>query len=195
MKKMAASLIAMVAMATSMYSHSQTKATPPPNSNPQWEAMGVVTFNADNLDKINKVPRPNNVDLNLARIVWGKEIAQNKDLPSFVLISSVNHNGTQYTFSILSSATAPGCIPPANGKNVTDIYSVCPIRVSSVNSSNQAKQGQFNGYCHVYPFAPEKAGDINQVQFWFDKANSVAYFRTIQAGQLVPACNKSIHVK
>ena len=195
MKKLAASLIAMVAMATSLYSHAQTKATPPINSNPQWEAMGIVTYNSENTDRADKIPPPSRANLNLANITWSKEITANKNLPSTVLISSVSHNDTQYTFSILSSASAPGCLKPANGKNVTDMYSVCPMKVVAFVGSDKPKAGQFNGYCHLYPFPAEKAGAKNETQFWFDHSTSTAYFRVIQNGQLVPACNKAIHVK
>lgn len=195
MKQVTASLIAMAALAASFYSHAQTKGAPPPNSNPQWEAMGIVTYKAENTDRTDNIPPPSRVDQNLANIAWGKEIAANKDMPSTVLLSTVNHNDIQFTFSILSSATAPGCIPPANGKYVTDMYSVCPMKVVSFNGSDKPKSGIFNGYCHLYPFPADKAGEKNETQFWFDKATSTAYFRVVQHGQLVPSCNKAIRVR
>jgi hypothetical protein len=103
-------------------------------------------------------------------------------------------SGGQYTFSILSAANAQGCTPPANGRGVVDMYSVCPLRVTQSGGGKSHTQ-EFPEYCHLYPSPPAFKGDVTQTQMAFDAKSMMAYFRIIQRGKHVPACDRILRIK
>lgn len=163
----------------------------------KWRPMALASFNYGSID----VPNVSRLDMNLARTIWGKEInstqidsTDGSRLPAFVLISSERLGKVQYTFTIFSSANAIGCIAPGNGRGVEDIYKTCPMRVTEFKGE-QSNTQEFQNYCHIYPFPPDRPGDINQAEFAFDETNMIAHFRVIQHGKHVKTCDRALKLR
>lgn len=166
-------------------------------ANLKWSPMTLVGFNTGNME----IPHASRAEISLARSIWDKEIEStgpgikpNTKSPSFILLKAFSAGNEQFVFSIFDSGFSNGCIPPANGRGIEDMYSICPMRVTQMNTTQSASQ-DFPEYCHLYPEPAEKPGEINQSQIAFDANTMTAYFRTIQYGKHVAACDRTLRIK
>ena len=121
-------------------------------------------------------------------------VQNNGRLPSFVLLSNILRNGEQYTFSILNSANARGCSIAENSKDAVDVYVRCPLRVTLTDGSSNNITRDYPSYCYIFPENLNNPSSLNQAQFAFDAVNSTAYFRTIQHGKHIKACDKKMKI-
>lgn len=163
----------------------------------KWEPMTVVGFNTGTM----QLPHASRAEINLARTIWEKEIEStgsgitpDSKMASFILLKPYSVEGSQFVFSIFSSGFSNGCIPPANGRGIEDMYSVCPMRVTQMDSSKSVSK-DFPEYCHLYPEPAEKPGEINQSQIAFDRNTMTAYFRIIQHGKHVKSCDRTLRIQ
>lgn len=131
-------------------------------------------------------------DYALAKNIWADEIKQIRDsFPISVLQKTINFQGKQYTFSILDSGFQH-CIPPGNGKYMVDMYSTCPLKIGRIDEKTlETSLVVKNDYCFLLE---GKTDRTNETQFLWDKKNRTAYFRIIQHGVPVPACNRAIQL-
>lgn len=168
--------------------------------NLQWVPMTLVAFNAPGMDD---VPPVRQSIIDLARVIWNREIEStplnqtvqnNGRLPSFVLLSNILRNGEQYTFSILNSANARGCSVAENSKDAVDVYVRCPLRVTLTDGSSKNITRDYPNYCYIFPENQNNIASLNQAQFAYNTVSSTAYFRIIQHGKHIKACDKKIKI-
>lgn len=186
---------------TLVFSHA-TQAQSPVNENNlkqelTWEPMTVIGFNTGNLE----LPHASRAEISLARTIWDEEIESTgsgltpeEKMASFILLKPYSIDGSQFVFSIFSSGFSNGCIPPANGRGIEDMYSVCPMRVTEMNG-NKSVSKDYPEYCHLFPEPAEKPGEINQSQIAFDRNTMTAHFRIIQHGKHVESCDRSVRIQ
>lgn len=162
----------------------------------KWERMREVEFRY--------TPRPSQKslvpsDLVTAQAVWADEIskaeASTPKRNMFVLVAnSKSRAGVPIIFSMLDTMDFERCEPSKNGKDMVDMYSKCLARVAVGNQPNPHIV-EFNGFCYLNLDFPETPIEQNNTQFAFDAAAKTAYFRVIQYGKPVTACNRSIKLE
>lgn len=140
----------------------------------------------------------------LAQSIWGKEIevVVNKrnykfPFPVYILISSFEDAGVQYSFSIINTTQSTvECIPPGNGAGIVDMYSTCPLRVTATEkATGRSVSQQFEDYCFLFSNNKSSPTSQNHTEILFDRHKGEASFRVIQHGKQVPECNKTIKYK
>lgn len=162
----------------------------------KWESMEAIEIRGSVLSQpgFSHLPKGGPDDHALALNIWDKEL-KTVDAALFpsVLQKTFNFEGKQYTFSILNSSFQD-CEPPANGKDVVDMYSICPLKVGRIDEKTfETNLSVHKNYCFL--LVDNSPGDkTNETQFLWDKKTRTAYFRVIQYGKVVPACNRAIRI-
>ena len=184
--------VAITAFAGVSQGQSVQRSTPP---NLNWQWMDEVTFDLK--------PRQTGTESEraAAAAIWAKELAEavqpksGRRDPSFVLIASTMVRGATYVFSIYDRA-GYGCEPPPNGSAGADhMYSRCPLRVTMLGGQGQSSSRDFAGYCALNGASSENPRATNHTEFAFDPRSSIAYFRVIQHGRVVPECVRSVRIE
>lgn len=166
----------------------------------KWEMMKLAAFDAPpGLFK----ETASQEERQLAATIWTKEMAANTGtvmdgtkMSSKILIHSFEHNNFIYTFTSLNIPFQNGCEPPANGRDVVDIYSTCPMRfIAQHKETKKIAQKDFPGYCFLHYGDSDNPLSENHTEIAMDNKGETVYFRTIQHGKEVPACNRGIRLK
>ena len=145
----------------------------------------------------------------LARSVWGQDIdglplndvrRDGSRFPAFVLLSPMFETQQfRYVFTTMSAAGAvyEHCEDPPNSAGAeTPMYSICPMRVVIEDkASGKRTQQDFPRYCHLFVDDPDQPAARNHTAVAFDAKTATAYFRVIQYGKPVPACDRGIRLK
>ncbi len=168
----------------------------------EWQMMREVTFDY--------APRKSGTDQEraISESLWAKELAARPTnrlaradgtkltgkYPGFVLISSINVNDNSYIFSMFDSINAE-CEKAADGRNVVDMYSKCAMRVVRRNQDGKVTQSQvIPDFCFLNLDDQDAPLDKNHTEIAYDAPNKTVYFRTIQTGKVVTACNRAVRV-
>ena len=166
----------------------------------KWEMMKLAAFDAPpGLYKETASPD----EKQLAAAIWAKEIAANtattfdgKKMSSTVLIYGFEDDNFRYTFTSLDIPFQNGCEPPANGWHEVDIYSKCPMRfVAESKETKKTAQKDFPSYCFLHSDDEDNPLAENHTEIAMDSKGAAVYFRIIQHGKPVPACNRAIRLK
>lgn len=167
-----------------------------------WEAMPVVTF--DFSPWVSGTP----AERKLAAKIWRKELdaiptaefqGRVKKYPAFILLGASEDGAHRYIFSGLSAASVayPLCEDPPNGGDEhTSTWANCPMRVVIQNKETGVEhQEQFPDYCLQYSYGSDRPFAENHTEFAFDNKTKTAYFRVLQYGKHVPACDRAIRLQ
>jgi hypothetical protein len=162
-----------------------------------WKAMPEVTFNFD-AKYASPAQRPDQQQL--AQSLWSDEISKRASgetaTPVFVLTHSQPLADLTLNVAIINlSDDYVRCEQPLNGKNVVDMYAKCLMRVS-VSDGKRAQVAQFNDFCYLYIDNSPKDAPLaqNHTEIAVDPKSSTAYFRVIQFGKTVRACNRAVRL-
>lgn len=131
--------------------------------------------------------------------IWADEIARLLSRSNVMLKTAVvaraEARGQPVHFSVIGLMDFERCEPPLNGKDVVDMYSRCLARVA-IGPVQRPHVIEFRDFCILNVDYDQNAPlEQNHTQFAFDRATSTAYFRVIQHGRFVPACNRSIRLE
>lgn len=110
--------------------------------------------------------------------------------PAFVLLSSPYQGNL--IFSMIFSAVE-NCVPPGNGSGIVDMYALCPMSVFQVKDV-PVRVKEIPNMCFLYLNDSDNPAAKNHSEFSFHEANRTAYFRVIQNGKEVPACNRIVRL-
>ena len=169
----------------------------------KWQMMPLVTFRFPGYHEGTPAQRK------LARSVWGQDIdglplndvrRDGSRFPAFVLLSPMFETQQfRYVFTTMSAAGAvyEHCEDPPNSAGAeTPMYSICPMRVVIEDkASGKRTQQDFPRYCHLFVDDPDQPAARNHTAVAFDAKTATAYFRVIQYGKPVPACDRGIRLK
>ena len=169
----------------------------------KWERMRDVATNFAPADPKTPVVKFLPSDLATVNVIWHDLIsASTEKAPIFnMLIANTSLRGRSLVFSQVNLLDFTRCEPPANGRSVVDVYSKCLARVAigGTDKSAPPQIREFDNFCFVMsPWETQEERQfraLNQVQFSFDPATATAYFRLIQHGAQVPACNRAIKLE
>ncbi|MBL8388159.1 MAG: hypothetical protein JNK17_08100 [Hydrogenophaga sp.] len=169
----------------------------------KWERMRDAATNFVPADPKTPVVKFLPSDLATVNVVWHDLIsASTEKAPIFnMLIANTSLRGRSIVFSQVDLLDFSRCEPPANGRSVVDVYSKCLARVAigGKDKSAPAQIREFDNFCFVMsPWETKEEQQfraLNQVQFSFDPATATAYFRLLQHGAPVPACNRAIKLE
>lgn len=162
----------------------------------QWQRMQRVSI------YIREAPHVRSENPALVPVVtsvWADEIdrllAQARGHRETALVGQVEMRGRSVHFSLLTLPDFDRCEPPLNGKDVVDMYDKCLARVA-IGPVQRPHVIEFRDFCILNVDYDQNAPlEQNHTQFAFDQATSTAYFRVIQHGRFVPACNRSIRLE
>lgn len=110
--------------------------------------------------------------------------------PAFVLLSSPYQGNL--IFSMIFSAVE-NCVLPGNGQGIADMYALCPMSIFQVNAA-PVRVKEIQNMCFLYLNDSDNPAAKNHTEFSFHEANRTAYFRVIQSGKEVPACNRIVRL-
>ena len=166
----------------------------------KWEMMKLATFDAYPGYYAETVTP---AEKQLAAAIWQKEVAANTattvtgaKMASAILIHSFENADFRYTFTSLDLPFQNGCEPPENGRNVVDMYSTCPMRfIAQHKETKKVAQKDLPGYCFLHEDDDETPLSKNHTEIAMDSKGEVVYFRVIQHGKEVPACNRAVRLK
>lgn len=127
--------------------------------------------------------------------LWAQELAARHKtpsgyLPGFALIGSVREGAKSIVFSMFGAGGIESCDPAPNGAAARDIYQECRMRVASWPTGKQGVPLVVNlpGYCMVFDISHTNS----RTEYRYDRTAQVVQFRTIQYGQVVPDCSRSL---
>jgi hypothetical protein len=166
-----------------------------------WERMRIVPLDHHPATPGTPLVKPSQEDIDAARRIWADEIskglAKDKSEHFQVLVGSGALNGHPVTVSLIDLMDFERCEPPANGKSVVDVYSKCLARVA-IGPLKAAHTVEFQGFCFVFSpwMTPEeiKFREHTHNDVAFDAKTGVIYFRTIQQGKNVAACQRAVRI-
>lgn len=162
----------------------------------KWEQMREIRFQ----DPPKPGVKPASNDHAAAQAVWSDEIKRSfEQAPNFsvavLLAQARSSKNTLLTFSLLNVMDFDRCEPPANGKNVVDMYSKCFARVL-IDHKPQVIVKEFEGFCYLnIDTNPDTPLAKNHTEFAFDARTEIGYFRVIQHGKDVPSCHRAIKLE
>ncbi len=177
--------------------HAQVNKKPPPLPvGLEWQAMHDAVIDA----KIFPTTA-NDSEKALMGVVWRKEIAgayvdkaSGRKDPSFVLVGSVKHGTDTYAFSQYFRAGYTPCAPAPNGRSVTQLFPVCPLRVVKFDEAGRSTSKDYPGYCMLFGDSTDNPRAANHTEYADDPKTGIVYFRVIQHGKVVPECNRSLQL-
>ena len=159
----------------------------------KWEWMHYASFNFQ--------PDEGQIDpkiKSVAYALWKSKLdavsanadkTKSKPIPVFVLLSSP-YTKNQIFSMVLS--TAENCLFPGNGPGMVDMYALCPMSVFQVNAT-PVRTKEVPNMCFLHLNNSDNPASRFHTEFAFNEANRTAYFRVIQAGKEVPACNRMVN--
>lgn len=181
----------------------------------KWEMMRYGAFAPGGMMKNSATP----AEKSAATKLWKKEldsIPPNKffdrskgEYPADFLISTYDSDKYKFVFSIMYTLHMdyPACSDPRNGPfpegfdfDSAQMYHVCPMRVVRLDkTNNQVTDWIVNDFCVVHSdyseeHAERKNHPLAENHTEIAIHGDVAYFRVIQYGKWVPACNRSIRL-
>ena len=180
--------------------HAQQRAAVKLPAGLKWETMRLATFDAYPGYYAETVSPE---EKQLVAKIWEKEIAANtattvtgKKMMSTVLMHAFEDSNFRYTFTSLNIPFQNGCEPPANGYDVVDMYSTCPMRfIAQHKGTGRIAQKDLPSYCFLHIDEKETPVAQNHTEIAMDSNGETVYFRIIQHGKPVPACNRAIRLK
>ncbi|GKS73263.1 hypothetical protein AVME950_00225 [Acidovorax sp. SUPP950] len=155
-----------------------------------WSPMREVVFHSSNFPSSGT-----EADRQMLQSIWGRELtstrksASGQALPAFALVGDVQRGGRRVVFSMFSKAGTDRCEDPENGAQVTDIYSVCSLRVTPWPMQGR-QVADLPGYCMIFGTQRDKS----RIEYAFDATDSLLRLRAIQFGKVVPACSRSLRL-
>lgn len=169
----------------------------------KWERMRTVIVDPTLANSTTPLVQVRPEDVAAVKRIWSDEVAaasargQSADFDS--QISTTTFRGSPVAFSLITlPRDFERCEAALNGKNVVDVYSKCLARVA-IGPMRNPHVVEFSGFCYADSvFAtPEELQfrEKTQNQFAFDEKGGAAYFRLLQHGKLVPACNRMIRIE
>lgn len=180
--------------------HAQPVPGDSPSNGLKWEWMRELVFNSSSF-----LSTGDELDRRMARDLWGPEIEQDArqrtafglPSPGFSLIGSAVIGRERYVFTMYSSASRDfkECDPPPNGRDVTRLYTTCPLRVLASRPGHPALTQDFPGYCVLFGDDPHNPRSRNHVEFAVDARQAVVHFRTIQHGTQVAECDRTVRLR
>lgn len=162
----------------------------------KWERLVETTVNFD--AKYARAPEDQELK-SLSQRLWADEVDKSlKNNPStgvFFLSRKIDLNGYKALFSIADvPLNYDLCMPPANGKDAYDMFSVCKARLFLTNGKlNQSFEIPEVCYLNI---DNDKNNPIekNHTAVATDAKSSTIYLRVIQYGKTVPGCNRAIRL-
>ena len=77
-----------------------------------------------------------------------------------------------------------------------DMYSTCPMRfIAQHKGTGRIAQKDLPGYCFLHEDGEDAPLAKNHTEIAMDSKGETVYFRIIQHGKSVPACNRAIRLK
>ena len=169
----------------------------------KWERMRTVIINPAAADNPAPKVEVRRQDVDAVKRIWSDEVAAaaaKGEAASFnSQIASTSFKGKPIAFSLIDlPRDFERCEQALDGKNVIDIYSKCLARVA-IGAMPHPHVVEFSGFCYADSIwaTPEEMRfrAENQNQIAFDEKSNTAYFRLLQHGKFVPACNRVIKVE
>jgi len=162
----------------------------------QWQRMQSVSIHVKEAPHVRS---ENQALVPVVENVWADEIERLLSRSNVVLQTAVvaraEVRGQPVHFSVIGLMDFERCEPPLNGKDVVDMYSRCLARVA-IGPVQRPHVIEFRDFCILNVDYDQNAPlEQNHTQFAFDRGTSTAYFRVIQHGRFVPACNRSIRLE
>ena len=158
----------------------------------KWQVMHYASFNFQpdegSLDPKMKAVAYALWQSKLDAMKIDAEKQKQKPNPAFVLMSSPYRSN--FIFSMIFSAVA-NCIPPGNGAGMVDMYPICSMSIFRIDAA-PVKVKEISDMCFLHFNDSDFPVAKYHTEFAFDEANGAAYFRVIQHGVEVPACNRMI---
>lgn len=169
----------------------------------KWERMRTVVLDQTPASKESPRVAVQPEDVKSVRRIWSDEVAvatAKGEAPHFnSQIITTTYKGKPIAFSLIDlPLDFDRCEQALNGKDVVDVYSKCLARVA-IGSMPNPHVVEFSGFCYADSIwaTPEelrfRAKTQNQVAF--DSQTGTAYFRLLQHGKFVPACNRMIKIE
>lgn len=126
--------------------------------------------------------------------IWQNEVNTQATAPTMaelpILIGRTVSRGKPVIVSVIHLNDYDRCEPPLNGRDVVDMYSKCIAKVVTPSQSTE-----INRFCFL-AIDPDDDAPLksNNNQLATDPKTGVIYFRLIQQGKLIPACNRAIYL-
>lgn len=169
----------------------------------KWERMRTVIVDPSLANSPTPLVPVRPEDVVAAKRIWSDVVAsataKGKSADFDSQISTATYKGTPIAFSLITlPRDFERCEAALNGKNVVDVYSKCLARVA-IGPMRNPHVVEFSGFCYadsVFATREElQFREETQNQFAFDEKGGIAYFRLLQHGKLVPACNRMIKIE
>jgi hypothetical protein len=164
----------------------------------KWVRMSEATLNFNP-----KYPRPaeKREDVDAAKRIWngGYEgyLKKNPDSGVFFLVGRIDGPSYKVTASVIDFPFhyVDDCERPSNGFKAVDQYSRCRARVELEGQGRVVSQ-EFKDFCYLnIDNDSENPLAKNHTEVAADEKTGTVYFRVIQYGKPVPACNRSVTFK
>jgi hypothetical protein len=171
--------------------------TAKPPAGLQWQWMDKVYFNP-----IKGYPDASSPEeRSLMSQIWAKEIktlqspGDNSPMLGTALSGSVVNDGIRVLMTMFNSFNS-NCIQPGNGRGMYDNYATCPLRLIRFNADNRISQQDLPvQFCMLDGLGtPDDTRAKNHIEYGFDQRSGLVFFRTIQYGEIVPACNRALRI-
>lgn len=169
----------------------------------KWERMRTVVIDPTPATSSSPRVAVRQEDVLSVKRIWSDQVAvatangKAADFDSQIVTTS--YKGKPIAFSLIAlPLDFERCEQALNGKNVVDVYSKCLARVA-IGAMPNPHVVEFSGFCYADSiFATKEELQFRartQNQFAFDEKSGTAYFRLLQHGKHVPACNRMIKIE
>lgn len=161
----------------------------------KWVQMTEATLNFNP-----KYPRPaeKKEDVDAVKRIWsgGYEgyLKRNPDSGVFFLVGRIDGPSYNVTATLIDFPFhhAEDCQRPGNGFREVDLYSRCRARVE-LEGQGKVVTHEFKDFCYLnIDNDAENPLAKNHTEVAADDKTGTVYFRVIQHGRPVPACNRSV---
>lgn len=161
----------------------------------KWVQMSEATLNFNA-----RYPRPaeKKEDVDAAKRIWtgGYEsyLKKNPDSGVFFLVGRIDGPSYNVTASLIDFPFhfVEDCQRPGNGFKEVDLYSRCRARVE-LEGQGRVVIHEFKDFCYLnIDNDAENPLVKNHTEVAADERTGTVYFRVIQHGKPVPACNRSV---
>lgn len=155
-----------------------------------WKAMHEVVF-----DSPSDPETATAQERAIAKQLWRHELSARMRnstgyFPGFAQLAVVQEGSKRIVLSMFAAARAPSCDPAPNGADEKDIYVECRLRVATwpVEAGVVSHIVDLPGYCMVFA----AVGTNSRTEYRYDRQAQTVHFRTLQFGQVVPKCTRSL---
>lgn len=169
----------------------------------KWEMMSHVAFNYPPFPESATSPELRKT----AEHIWAKELdalptdtfpkagggTRTGKYPAFILMSSNESDNIKHVFSIMDAGPYDKCEHDHSSE-----YSVCVMRmVTEDKKTGKTQQRDYKNFCFLHLLSDDGASEDentknNHTEIAFDKKSKTVYFRIVQDGKVVPACNRQV---